>query len=97
VNLFNSFSAKIDLLIISDRGHFLNIATLNGILFSHLTHFGKLSFFNFRPSFLSPDGFRSIGCIGCKLIFLADVVPGRADEIDDGNEAVMFPSRGTTY
>jgi len=57
----------------SDRGHFLNIDTLNRILFSELTRFGKLSFFNFRPSFLSPDAFRSIGCIGCKLIFLADV------------------------
>jgi len=56
-----------------DRGHFLNIDTLNRILFSQLTRFGKLSFFNFRPSFLSPDGFRSIGCIGCKLICLADV------------------------
>jgi len=58
----------------SDRGHFLNIATLNRILFSQLTRFGKLSFFNFRPSFLSPDAFRSIGCIGCKLIFLADAI-----------------------
>jgi len=57
----------------SDRGHFLNIDTLNRILFSQLTRFGKLSFFNFRPSFLSPDAFRSIGYIGCKLIFLADV------------------------
>jgi len=57
----------------SDRGHFFNIDTLNRILFSQLTRFGKLSFFNFRPSFLSPDTFRSIGCIGCKLIFLADV------------------------
>jgi len=56
----------------SDRGHFLNIDTLNRILFSQLTRFGKLSFFNFRPSFLSPDAFRSIGCIGFKLIFLAD-------------------------
>ena len=72
VNLFNSFSAEMNMLIISDRGHFLNIDTLNGILFSQLTRFGKLSFFNFRPSFLSPDAFRSIGCIGCKLIFLAD-------------------------
>jgi len=59
----------------SDRGHFLNIDTLNRILFSQLTRFGKLSFFNFRPSFLSPDAFRSIGCIGCKLIFLADAPP----------------------
>jgi len=58
----------------SDRGHFLNIDTLNWILFSQLTRFGKLSFFNFCPSFLSPDAFRSIGCIGCKLIVLADVV-----------------------
>jgi len=58
----------------SDRGHFLNIDTLNRILFSQLTRFGKLSFFNFRPSFLSPDTFRSIGCKGCKLIFLADAV-----------------------
>jgi len=57
----------------SDRGHFLNIDTLNRILFSQLTLFGKLSFFNFHPSFLSPDAFRSIECIGCKLIFLADV------------------------
>jgi len=57
----------------SDRGHFLNINTLHRILFSQLTCFGKLSFFNFGPSFLSPDAFRSIGCIGCKLIFLADV------------------------
>ena len=56
----------------SDRGHFLNIDTLNRILFSQVTRFGKLSFFNFRPSFLSPDAFRSVGCIGCKLIFLAD-------------------------
>ena len=71
-NLFNSFSAKMDMLIMSDRGHFLNIDTLNRILFSQLTRFGKLSFFDFRPSFLSPDAFRSIGCIGCKLIFLAD-------------------------
>jgi len=61
----------------SDRGHFLNIDTLNRILFSQLTRFGKLSFFNFRPSFLSLDAFRSIGCIGCKLIFLADVLPSR--------------------
>ena len=60
--------------MMSDRGHFLNIDTLNRILFSQLTRFGKLSFFNFRPSFLSPDAFRSIGCIGCKLIFLADAV-----------------------
>ena len=25
------------------------------------------------------------------------VVARRANEIDDGNEAVMFPTRGTTY
>jgi len=25
------------------------------------------------------------------------LVSRRADEIDDGNEAVMFPTRGTTY
>ena len=73
-NLFNSFSAKMDMLIMSDGGHFLNIDTLNRILFSQLTRFGKLSFFKFRSSFLSPDAFRSIGCIGCKLIFLADVL-----------------------
>jgi len=58
----------------SDRGHLLNIDTLNRILFSQLTRFGKLSFFNFHSSFLSPDAFRSIWCIGCKLIFLADAV-----------------------
>ena len=57
----------------SDRIHFSNINSLNVILFSQLTRFGKLSFFNFHPSFLSPDAFRSTGCIGCKLIFLADV------------------------
>jgi len=25
------------------------------------------------------------------------LVPRRANEIDDGNEAVMFPTRGITY
>ena len=49
VNLFNSFSAKTDMLIISDRVHFSNINSLNLILFSQLTGFGKLSFFNFHP------------------------------------------------
>ena len=72
VNLLNSFSAKMDMLIISDRVHFSNINSLNVILFSHLTRFGKLSLFNFRPSVLSPDPFRSTGCIWCKLISLAD-------------------------
>ena len=56
----------------SDRVHLANINTLKVRLFSQLTRFGKLSFLNFGPSFLSPDAFRSIGCIGCKLIFLAD-------------------------
>ena len=58
----------------SNRVHFFNINSLNMILFSQLTRFGKLAFFEFRPSFLSPDAFRSTGCIGCKLIFLADVI-----------------------
>ena len=57
----------------SDRVYFLNINSLNMILFSQLTCFGKLAFFEFHPLFLSPDAFRSTECIGCKLIFLADV------------------------
>ena len=62
----------------SDSVHFLNIDFLNMILFSQLTRFGKLAFFEFCPSFLSPDAFRRTGCIGYKLIFRADVsgVPG---------------------
>ena len=72
VNLSNSFSAKVDMLIMSDRVDFLNINSLNMILFSQLKRFGKLAFFEFRPSFLSLDAFRRTGCIGCKLIFLAD-------------------------
>ena len=56
----------------SKRVHFSNINSLNMILFSQLTRFGKFSFFNFRPFFLSPDAFRSIWCIRGKLIFLAD-------------------------
>ena len=60
------------MLIISNRVDFSNINSLNVILFSQLTRFGKLSFFKFYPSFLSPDAFRRIGCIGCKLIVLAD-------------------------
>ena len=56
----------------SDRVHFSNRNPLNVIIFSQLTGFGKLSFVNVRPSFLSPDAFRSTRCIGCKLIFLAD-------------------------
>ena len=72
VNLSNSFSAKMDMLIISNRVHFLNINSLNMILFRQLTRFGKFAFFEFRPSFLSPDAFRRTGCTGCKLIFLAD-------------------------
>ena len=27
----------------------------------------------------------------------SNLVPRRADDIDDGNEAVMFLTRGTTY
>ena len=74
VILFNSFSAKMDMLIMSYRIHFSNINSLNVILFSQLTCFGQLSFFNFLPSFISPYAFRSIGCIGFKLIFLADEI-----------------------
>ena len=58
----------------SDSVHFLNIDFLNMISFSQLTRFGKLAFFEFRLSFLSPNAFRRTGCIGCKLIFLADVL-----------------------
>ena len=57
----------------SDRVDFLYLNSLNMILFSQLTRFGKLAFFKWRPSFLAPDGFRRSGCIGCKLIFLTDV------------------------
>ena len=56
----------------TDRVHFSNIYSLNVKLFTHLTRFGKLAFFNFLLSFLSPDAIRSIVYIGCKLIFLAD-------------------------
>ena len=55
LNLCNSILAKMDMLIMSDRGHFLNINSLNMILFGQLTPFGKLAFFEFCPSFLSPD------------------------------------------
>ena len=72
VNLSKSFSAKMDMLIMSDRVDFLNLNFLNMILFSQVTRFGKLAFFKFRPSFLAPDGFRRSWCIGCKLIFLVD-------------------------
>ena len=74
VNLFTSFSAKMDMLIMSDRVYFSNINSLNVILFSRLTCFGKLAFFNFRHLFLTSDPFRSIRCIGCKLIVLADEI-----------------------
>ena len=50
-----------------------NINSLNMILFSLLPRFGKLSFFHFCLSCLSLDPFRSIGGLGCKPIFLADV------------------------
>ena len=73
VNLFNSFSAQVNMLIMFDRVYFLNINSLNMILLSQLACFGKLSFFNFHPSHLSSDAFRNLGCIGCKLIFLADI------------------------
>ena len=63
----------------SDRVYFSNINSLNMILFSQLTRFGKLSFFNFSSSFLSPEAFRSTGCIGCKLIFLANVIIFRGE------------------
>ena len=72
VNLSIPFSAKMDMLMMFNIIHFSNINSLNMILFSQLTRFGKFSFFYFRPSFLSPDALRSIGCIGCKQIFLAD-------------------------
>lgn len=72
-NLFHSFAAKMDMLIRSDKVYFPNIHSLKVILFRQLTHFGTLSFFNFRPSFLSPDAFTSIGCIRFKQIFLAVV------------------------
>ena len=35
----------------SDRVHFLNINSLNMILFCQLTRFGQLAFFNFVPHF----------------------------------------------
>ena len=70
VNLFNSFSTTMDMLIISNRVLFSNINFWNMILFSQLTAFGKLSFFNFGLLYLSLDAFQSLWCIWCKLIFL---------------------------
>ena len=62
-----------DILIISEGLHFSDINAMNERLFSGLTCFGKLSYFHFHRSFLSSDTFRSIVCIGCTLIFLADI------------------------
>ena len=79
VNLSKSFSGKMDKLIMSERVDFLNINSLNMVLFSQLMRFGKLACFEFRSSFLSPDTLRRTECIECKLIFLTDKKGRRED------------------